>query len=373
MTRVLHTESSMNLGGQELRTLLEMEGLRRHGFCSILVARPGSRIAEEAKRRSLQVYEIPIRGSVDPLAVARCAEIIRKEAVDLVCTHGSKDGWNAGIAARLLGRRIVRTRNVANPIRSHFVGQLVYTALCDLIITTSEFIKAGMIARGIPKAKIFCVPTGVDTSRFHPDVQKGRFRKELGITDERRLVGMVSALRGDNGPDIFVCAGEKLLGRHPEMFFVLVGDGWMRSRLESIVRGSAHSASMRLTGFRRDIAPVLADLDLFVLPARIHGGIPQAILQAHAMKVPVIASNVGGLNEIAVARETAVLIPPGDARALAKAIVAVLGNPEGAATRSENGRQTVLKAFTVDIFLERIAGIYRSILMGRQQNGLAMG
>jgi glycosyltransferase involved in cell wall biosynthesis len=371
--RILHTESSMNLGGQELRTLLEMEGLSRHGFSSLLIARPGSGIGQESKQRGLQVFEVPMRGSVDPVAVARCAGIMRNQAVHLVCTHGSKDGWSAGVAARLLGRPIVRSRNVANPIRSHLWGRLVYTALSDLIITTSQFIKAGMIARGIPETKILCVPTGVDPSRFHPDVEKGCFRKELGITGERPLVGMVSVLRGDKGPDIFLCAAEDVLKERPEVFFVLVGDGWMRTRLESMVQGSPYFGSMKLTGFRRDIPQVLADLDLLVLPARIPEGVPQTILQAHAMKVPVIASNVGGINEVALDQETAVLVPPGDARALAQSIVAVLGDPHGAGRRAENGRGMFLKAYTEDMFLHKMAAIYRSLLEHRGRNTLTTG
>lgn len=373
MIRILHTESSMNLGGQELRTLLEMEGLCAHGFSSILIARPGSLIGGEAKRRGLKAFEIPMRGSMDPLAVARCLGIMRNEAVNLVCTHGSKDGWSAGIAARILGRPIVRSRNVANPIRSHFWGRLVYTALSDRIITTSEFIKAGMVARGIPEAKILCVPTGVDPGRFNPEVEKGHFRKELGITAEQPLVGMISVLRGDKGPDIFLCAAGEVLKTRPDAFFVLVGDGWMRARLESMVKTSAFSRSIKLTGFRRDIPHILADLDLLVLSARIPEGVPQTILQAHAMKVPVIASNVGGINEVAMDGETAILVPPGDTQALADAIVTVLGDHEGARLRAENGHRVFLESHTESMFLASMASVYRKLLQDHGRNPLTEG
>lgn len=373
MIRILHTESSMNLGGQEFRTLLEMEGLCAHGFSSILMARPGSLIAQEAKRRNLKAFQIPLHGSMDPLAVTRCLGIMLNEAVDLVCTHGSKDGWSAGIAARILGRPIVRSRNVANPIRSHFWGRLVYTVLSDRIITTSESIKAGMVEKGIPEAKILCVPTGVDPGRFHPGVEKGRFRKELGITAEQPLVGMISVLRGDKGPDIFLRTAEDVLKTHPDAFFVLVGDGWMRTRLESMLGTSSYSRSIWLTGFRRDIPHILADLDLLVLSARIAEGVPQTILQAHAMKVPVIASDVGGINEVVRDRESGMLVRPGDTQALADAIVTVLGDHEGAQRRAEMGHRVFLESHTESMFLANMASIYRGLLKDHGRTPLTKG
>jgi hypothetical protein len=79
-----------------------------------------------------------MRGSFDPLAVAELLRMILRERIDIVSAHGSKDGWSAGIAARLSGRKVIRSRHIANPIRGHLLGRLVYGALCDRIITTSE-------------------------------------------------------------------------------------------------------------------------------------------------------------------------------------------------------------------------------------------
>jgi glycosyltransferase involved in cell wall biosynthesis len=357
--RILHTESSKHLGGQELRILMEMEGMVPFGIESALAAMPHSGIEKEARRRALRVHTVPMRGSVDPGAVMRFRRILRGELIDCVCTHGSKDGWSAGIAARLLGVKVVRCRHVANPIRKHFWGRLVYGPLCDRIVTTAESIKAGMVERGVEAGKIVSVPTGVDASRFHPGVTKGIFRSELGLDGSTPLVGMISVLRGDKGPDVFIAAAERCLSRRPGACFVLVGDGWMRSVLEATVAGSPFRERIHLTGFRRDIPEILADLDVLVLSARIPEGVPQVILQAHAMLIPVVASDVGGINEVAIPGVTAIGVPPGDAEAVAEAVLHTLQDPDGAESRARTGREMVLRQYTWPLTLERMREIYR--------------
>lgn len=362
MIKVLHTESSMNLGGQELRVLAEMEGLTKKGYESALAARPGSRILDEAENRGLKNYPVGMRGSLDPAAVASLARIILRERIDIVNAHGSKDGWSAGIAARLIGKKVVRSRHVANPIRAHFFGRLVYGPLCDIIVTTSESIKRGMAERGVDPRKIISIPTGVDTGRFNPGVEKGRLRAELGVGESVPLAGMVAVMRGDKGPDVFIRAAEIVASSAPDAVFVLAGDGWMRSRLEEMVSASQFRERIRLLGYRRDIPAILADLDVFCLPSLIPEGVPQAVLQAHAMKCPVIASDIGGVNEVAIDGRTALCVPPGDADALACAIKKLMDDSALAGRLAGEGHKLALDGYTLEGMLDRMDGVYRNLL-----------
>jgi len=362
LIRLLHTESSMNLGGQELRILLEMEGLSGRGFESVLAAEPGSRILAEALARGHRAYPVKMRGSFDPVAVARFTGIIRREKIDIINAHGSKDGWSAGLAARLTGARVIRSRHIANPIRSHLMGRLVYGPLCDLVVTTSVSIRDDMAARGVSAEKIISVPTGVDTTMFHPDVVCGAFRASLGIPETAPLVGMVSVMRGDKGPDVFVKAAELVIKKRPDAFFALVGDGWMKRRLEEDISASAFSNRIIMAGYRRDIPSVMADLDLVVLPAKVPEGVPQVILQAHAMRRPVVASEVGGITEVAIPGQTARGVPAGDHAALADAIIRMLYDPAEAARLSEAGYRLVMERYTLGGMLDTMERVYRDVL-----------
>jgi len=352
----------MNLGGQELRILMEMEGLRQYGYESVLVARPGSLILAEAAGRGLTAYAVNMHGSIDPLAVARIVRIITRERIDLVNAHGSKDGWSAGIAARLTGRRVVRSRHVANPVRSHFFGRLVYGPLCDRIVTTSESIKSGMAGSGVDASKIVSVPTGIDLGVFRPDLPRGAFREELGIDEDARLVGFVSVVRGDKGPDIFVDAALRIISETSGVEFVVAGDGWMLERIKDKVSASGHGDRIHIAGYRRDVPQVMTDLDVFVLPVRIPEGVPQAVLQAHATRTPVVASDVGGVNEVAIHGKTALLVSPGDAGALADAIMKMLDDSAYASGLAEAGYELVAKKYNSEAMLTSMDGLYRAVL-----------
>jgi glycosyltransferase involved in cell wall biosynthesis len=124
-------------------------------------------------------------------------------------------------------------------------------------------------------------------------------------------------------------------------------------------------ARIHIIGFRRDIPDLLADMSVAVLSARIPEGVPQALLQAHSARVPVVASAVGGIEEVARHNETALTVPPGDAPALAAAIGRLLDDRELAASLAERGHRLVLEGYSLDWMLNRMARLYREMLDGK--------
>ncbi|MBI4997388.1 MAG: glycosyltransferase family 4 protein [Rhodocyclales bacterium] len=362
--RVLHTESSRNFGGQELRVLLEMERLVDFGIESVLAARTGNPILAEAAKRGLKHYALPMVNRLDPFSMAKFAWIMWREKIDIVNAHGSRDAWNAFLVARLLGVRTIRARHVANPIRSHGLGKSVYGSLSDVVLTTSESIRQGLIERGVEAGKIVSVPTGVDVARYMGG-ERGRVRRELGIPETAPVVGMISVLRGDKGPDVFLNACAELTAQRPDLHCLLAGDGWMRKDLEAMHETLPNRERVFILGYRRDIPDLLAAMNVAVLSARIPEGVPQALLQAHSARVPVVASAVGGIEEVARHDETALTVPPGDAFALAAAIGRLLDDRELAGSLAERGHQLVVAGYSLDWMLKRMAALYQDLKAGR--------
>lgn len=358
--RVLHTESSKNMGGQEFRILLEMKGLSAYGIESLLAARCGSPILAEAEKNGLRAIGMPFHNRFDLVSMVQLWRLMRRERIDVVNAHGSCDAWNAFLVARLLGVPTIRSRHVANPIRRHRLGRMIYGSLCDTVITTSESIRAGLIESGIPANKIISVPTGIDVTKFSSARRSGGIRRELGIPEQAPLVGMVSVLRGDKGPDVFLAACERLLNARPDVWCILAGDGWMRAQLDTQHAGLAHRDRIVLAGFRRDIPELMAELDVLVLPAKIPEGVPQAVLQAHAARVPVVATRVGGITEVAIEGETAFLAQPNDADSLLDCIRNALDDRQEALRRASRGHEMVLSGYSFDRMLKRMAHIYHT-------------
>lgn len=358
---ILHTESSPAFGGQELRILTEMQMLAGRGYDSVLAARTGSPILDEARRLGMTGHELPLRSGLDPVSMLRIARAIRHHRVDIVNAHGSKDAWNAAVVARLLGRKIVRSRHVGNPIRRGRVSRLIYGPLCDRIMVTSRAIAAGMVERGVDPALIECVPTGVDVERFSGATGTGELRRSLGLDRQAPLVGMVSVLRGDKGPQFFVRAALRLIQRGTPATFVLVGDGEMRPRLEEMA-APAPPGRVHFTGYRRDVPQVLKELDVSVVPSRRTDGVPQSLLQAFAAGVPVVAADVGGVNEAAIHDQTAVCFPPEDDAALAAAIEALLADPAAARKLAAGALDFVTRHLSQGAMLDRMDNLYRAVL-----------
>lgn len=367
--RILHTESSLNFGGQELRILLEMEKMRDLGCESWLAAREGGIILEEAKKRGLPTLALPYRSRLDFLTMWRLAQLMRKEKIDLVNAHGSRDAWNAFLVARALRIPTIRSRHVANPIRRHWLGQLVYRSLADRVVTTSESIRNGLIAAGIDANKIIAVPTGIDLQRFSPMARGGRFRQECGIPSDVSLIGMISVLRGDKGPDLFLEACDRLFEKRPNLWAILVGDGKMRPQLVGQHTLLRHKQRIILAGFRRDTERILSDIDVLVLPSRQPEGVPQVVLQAHAAKVPVVASHVDGVSEVAIDGETAFCCPPNDVDGLMRAIAMALDNRVQAMAQAERGHALVVAKYSERSMLARMAALYWELTHDRRTHG----
>jgi glycosyltransferase involved in cell wall biosynthesis len=363
---ILHTESSTGWGGQEIRIHQECLGLTKRGHRMHLLCSPGSGLAQRARQDGLPVHAIPLGRGPSPGTVAVTWRILRRIGAELVHTHSSADGWIGGLAARLAGVPVVRTRHLSVPLRRNRLSRLVYTRLADRIITTAEAVRE-LLLRELPLApeRVVSIPTGIDLARFDPARAGGEaLRRSLGLA-EAELVGMVAVLRSWKGHARFVEAFPAVLARRPAAHLVLAGDGPLRASLEASVAGRGLADRVHLLGHREDVPEVLAALDV-VLSASTGGeGVPQALLQALAMRRPVAATDAGGTREVIRDGETGLLVPAGDAAALAERAARLLEDRALSARLAAAGQALVRRAFGLEGMLDRVEAVYREVLRAR--------
>jgi glycosyltransferase involved in cell wall biosynthesis len=356
MPTLLHTESSLGRGGQEIRTLAETRWLINHGWNALIACQPDSLLLREARAASVPVESIRMRSAADVRALFRLHGLIREHGVSLVHTHSSIDSWLGGIAAKSLGRSVVRSRHVSIPIRH----TLVYR-LADRIITSGEAVRATVIAAGIAPEKIVPVSAGVDTEQFHPGVSGKAVRDELRLGGAP-VVGLVANVRGSKGHNVFLDAARAVLAVAPDTRFLIVGDGVGFGEVKARVQQMGLESRVHLTGFRRDVPEVMAALDVLVLPSTRSEATSQVIPQALAVGTPVVGSNVGGIPELVRDGETGHLVPPGDSGALADAILASLREPERSRAMARAGQAMILAQYTFDAAMARTTAVYRALL-----------
>lgn len=356
---ILHTEASLGLGGQEIRILSEVRWLLDHGWDALIACQPTSRLLGEAQAAGVPAVAIPMRGPVDLRALLGLRRLMRARRVDLVHTHSSVDSWLATVAARSLHLPVVRSRHVTIPILRR--RALIYR-LAHRIITTGEAVAAHVRRAGVPADRISAISAGVDIARFHPGVSGHAVREELGLPPEIGVVGLVANVRGSKGHGIFLEAARAVLRTRPDTRFLIVGDGVGFDDVRRRVREMGLEASVIMTGFRRDIPEVMAALDVLVLPSTKSEATSQVIPQALAVGTPVAAAATGGIPEIVRDGETGRLVEPGNADALAQAVLSLLEDPEGAREMALAGQAFVRERLSADAAMDATTEVYRALL-----------
>ncbi|HSF33533.1 MAG TPA: glycosyltransferase family 4 protein [Candidatus Tectomicrobia bacterium] len=359
MLTILHTEASLGWGGQEMRILAEASAFAKRGFRLLIACQPGSHLGLEAQRRGLSVQPVTMPRAFDLLACWRLRRLMRREAVDLVHTHSSIDAWLAGFAAKSLHLPVVRSRHVSILVKRR--RNFVYNALCDRIISSGEAIREVLMTGGVDPDKIVAIPAGVDVAQFHPAVSGTAVRQEFGIGAP--VIGTVAMFRHSKGHHVLLQAVPEILRREPRAVFLWVGDGVGRSRLQQQIIAAGLQERVYLTGFRDDVAACLAAMDVVVLPSIKSDGVPQVILQALALRKPVIASAVGGIPEVIQHRKTGTLVPPNDPQALAEAVGQVLCHAQSAAEWARAGGQLIDSHYALEHIVDRTAAVYTAALV----------
>jgi glycosyltransferase involved in cell wall biosynthesis len=354
---ILHTEASRGFGGQELRIVAESRWLCAHGWSVVIVGQPASSLVVEARAAGLTTHPVAMTSPLDVRAGLRLRRLMRERGVGLVHTHSSVDSWLAGLAGRSLGLAVVRSRHVTIPIPRR--RALVYR-LPHRVITSGEAVRAMVARAGVSLDRIAAIPPGIDTGRFHPGVSGRGVREELGLSGP--LVGLVANIRGSKGHDVFLEAAGRVLHEGVHARFLIVGDGVGFAEVQRRVTVMGLEPVVRMTGFRRDIPEVMAALDVLTLPSLRSEASSQVIPQALAVGTPVIATSIGGSPELIEDGVTGRLVPPGDAAALAAAIVAMLGDPQSARAMARRGQAAVLARYSMDTTMARTIDVYEELL-----------
>lgn len=363
---IAHTEASLGWGGQEIRILTEARGFLDRGHRVSLYAATGSRIADEAPGYGVPCTALPI-GRKRPAGVLALARAFRAARHEVVNTHSSTDSWLAALACRIVRDPpvIVRTRHVSVPVPNDRATRWLYGKATSRVVTTGEALRDRLVRdNGLDPARVDSIPTGIDAARFGA-IARDEARRTLGLPADARIVGIVATLRSWKGHRHLVDAFARL--DDPRALLVIVGDGPQREALGRHVAALGLGPRVRFAGQQRDVAPWLAALDVFALPSTANEGVPQALLQAMFAGVPCVTTTVGAIPEIASDGDTALVVPAGDAAALADAIGRLLANPSLGARLATAARAFVLPRFGLDTMLDRMEAAFRRAIEGRRK------
>jgi glycosyltransferase involved in cell wall biosynthesis len=324
------------------------------------------------KNRGLRILDerIPWHSRSDgPRAQQAIAEFVEKYAIDIVHTHDDQSNVIAG-----LGRDKLNCACVASPygwwrrlfpLRSHLYVLLekwVALPRFERLITVSEDMKRKILQGRSRPERVRVIYTGIDCKAFTTGASREQVRVKLGIPEGAFVAGTVSRLYEEKGHTYLIAALEQLLKANKDVWTVIVGTGPMRPVIENEVRTKGLAGRVVFTGYYEDLPGVLRAMDVLVQPSVLDEGLPTSILEAQAMGLPVIASDVGGVSESIEDGITGMLVPKKNARALVLAIGSLM---EGSDRRREMGlraAERIEQKFRLDSMVEKVAQVYEEAI-----------
>lgn len=358
--RILHTDSSSGLGGQELRIVSEAKGMVARGHQVVIAAPFNSQLAQLASQEGIPSEGIPVGPDGWRRLVPCFLRCMTRYRIQVVHTHGSQDSWTASFAGRLSKEKplIVRARHKSTPISPSFRHGVLYRHLPHAVVTTGEFVRRQFIQHHqLHPDSVFSIPTGVDLQRFRPGTPSAGLRESLGIEEKAPMVGTVTFLRHEKGIHILIEAVGLLKDRFPHLRCLIVGIGPEYSNLHALIRQHRLDSMVVFAGLRNDIPALLSLLDIFVLPS-LEEGMPQSLTQALAMECPVVASEVGAVPEVIRNGHTGLLVPANNPQALAEKMDFLLFHPEQGKRMGQAGRNVIEQDYSFDRMLDQTEQLY---------------
>lgn len=320
---------------------------------------------ETVKASGIAVHALRERGLGDAAVIKDLAGLVSREHPHVIQTHAVKSHFLARLAG--LPRRtpwIAFHHGYTWPaLRARAYNQLDRWSLraAAKVLTVSLPFRDELVAKGVTRERIEIVHNAIrpDWGARNGDEPRD-FRAALGIPPERNVILIVGRLSREKDHVTLLRAVDRLRPKlNPHV--LVVGEGPERGRIEQEIRELGLAGHVTLTGQQRSAEPYYRVANLAVLSSLSEGS-PNALLEAMAAGVPVVATNVGGIPEIVRHEESALLVPPGDIDGMAAAMVKLLKDNSLAGNLIERGRTLVLEKHAPMARAQRLAEIYRSVL-----------
>jgi glycosyltransferase involved in cell wall biosynthesis len=375
----------LNMGGPALHVAYLSAGLVERGYDTTLVsgtlARGEESMAHVAEERGVIVVVLPeLSREIAPLhdlrAALRLARLIREQRPHILHTHTAKAGAVGRLAA-LFARDarppiVVHTfhghvlRGYFGPVRSRLFRLLErgLARSATALVAVSPEVRDDLVALGIaPREKFTVIRLGIELDRRVAAGHDGRAetRRQLGVPDERFLVGWIGRMTAVKRTGDVLLAFKGLRERGLDACLCMVGDGPDRDQVEQQAHRLGIMRRCLFLGYQVEVAPFYAAFDALVLPSG-NEGTPVSAIEALAGGKPVVATRVGGVPDVVRDGEDGFLVEAGAVDDLADRLVRLGTDPELRRRMGESGRTRVLERYSVRRLLDDVDRFYRELL-----------
>jgi glycosyltransferase involved in cell wall biosynthesis len=375
MISILHLVASSRGGGAvHVRDLATHLDRRRFAVSVAMPEDGGNVVGADFAGHAVDFHRLGIAATPSPLTLLRLRRLLRDERYELLHCHGARAAFWGRLAATSLGRgrpKVIYTIHGFTAPHRPFPKRAALLAteralspVTTAVIAVSSAEQSAFLAAGLAAPhKIHVIHNGIDMARFrNTQLERSDQRAALGLPAHVPLITTVSRLYFPRDFETLLNAFDLVRQRLPEARLLIVGDGPYRPRVESLTRGLGLTSHVTIAGMRRDVARILGATDVFVLSTCLVEGLPLTILEAMASSLPVVASDVGGINEAVIHGETGLLVQAQDPVALSEAMLDLLVNTSKAKTLGERGHERAAARFTLERMVQETASVYETVM-----------
>ncbi len=334
---------------------------------------PGDPGFEQIRRKAdawrAPLISVPDRGPWDWHVVLQCLDICRRERVAIWHGHDYKSNALGLFVRRFWPMKLVTTVHgwVHHTRRTPLYYRVDRFCLprYDQVICVSQDLYEECLAAKVPPEKCVLVDNAIDTVESRRRRAIASAKEKLGVAGNRLVVGAVGRLSPEKGFDLLIAAVDRLLHAGSDLELWIVGEGSERGNLQAQIDRLGRNDRIRLLGFRADVRDLYEAMDVFALSS-LREGLPNVVLEALALEVPVVATRVAGVPRLVRDGHCGWLVPPGSVEALASALERLCSDAALRQRFAQAGRAAVEENFSFAARMQRIRAIYDSLLCDGQ-------
>jgi glycosyltransferase involved in cell wall biosynthesis len=362
--RLLHIIPTLVRGGAEKQLVLLAGGLPRDEFdVHVAVLTHSGPLEESLRRTGIPLTLIGKRWKLDPLSYWRLRQHITRLKPDIVHTWlfaANSYGRQAAISAGV--KRIVAGERCIDPWKSAWQLTIdrALAKRTDRIVTNSTGVKEFYVSRGLPAEKFAIIPNGIAPSSVNEPPAREALLAELNLPAHSRLIGAVGRLWPQKRIKDLIWAADLLKSTRDDTHLLIIGDGPQRERLIRYREQNHITDRVHFLGERDDVPQLMPHFDALWLGSEYEGQ-SNAIMEAMAAGIPVVATDIAGNRDLVVEGVTGYLVPLGDRFEFTRRTHWLLDDESLRRRLGEAGRQRVLSEFTVENMVARHAALYREL------------
>ena len=374
-TKIVFLTSSMQIGGQEQYISQQIIHLDKSKFDPVLCClKTSGPMADRVIAEGVEVVSGFQRFKYDLFSLWRMTRFLYLRKPDILYIFDFRNVLFIGrLAAKLASIRTVviasHKMNYNNSGRSYKWLDRLLMPLSDHVIAAARIHRESLILKDkISPDKVTAIHNGIQLSRLEDDLRHVVHREDLGIPNGAIIVGTVARLSSEKAQNILLQAAAIIIRKIPEAHFIFVGDGPERKHLEEMASKLGLREKVHLLGFKTRVAPIVKLFDVFTLPSTSTELFSAATLEAMALGIPVVVTDVGSMKEMIVPDITGFLVPPGDPNILAKKILYLLTNPDVAKKMAIAASVQVHQSFTAQREITQIQALFEKLLRSNEKS-----